>query len=247
MHPRLLGWHWRQQTGGGDGWWYGGLRGPPHAVRRSRMRTDPRTRAQSKKVCVRQVTANFCVRVEDAVRPRGPRARSVCCVSELARAGLSAFPKLSEFRKCLAGGRWRLRLEGIMPSEMRLRGSRSRGGLKGAEYTRSPLRFPSTRLCRCFLDLKTLRNTIPAGTGASEKSHSIPFRHSCPPPGIGRRAFIPISRSRFRHFRRLFWALITIRSSVPAINRPKGRCGQRLPTPNHLFFFRVLGFRVFRV
>ena len=55
------------------------------------------------------------------------------------------------------------------------------------------------------------------------------------PPGIGRRASIPISRSRFRRFRRLFWALITIRSSVPAINRPKGRCGQRLPTPNHPF------------
>ena len=58
-------------------------------------------------------------------------ARSVCCVSELARAGLSAIPKLSELLKCLAGGRWRLRLEGITPSEMRLRGSRSRGGLKG--------------------------------------------------------------------------------------------------------------------
>jgi hypothetical protein len=40
----------------------------------------------------------------------------------LGLAAMSAFPKLSEFRKCRAGGRWRLRLEGIMPSEMRLRG-----------------------------------------------------------------------------------------------------------------------------
>ena len=55
----------RQQTGGGDGWWYGGLRGPPHAVRRSRMRIDPRTRAQRKKTCARHVTATFCVQVED--------------------------------------------------------------------------------------------------------------------------------------------------------------------------------------
>ena len=35
---------WRQQPGDGDGWWcYGGLRGPPHGVRRSRLRIDPQT------------------------------------------------------------------------------------------------------------------------------------------------------------------------------------------------------------
>jgi hypothetical protein len=64
------------------------------------------------------------------------RSRSLpACISELARAAMAAFPKLSEFRKCSAGDRWRLRLGG-MPSEMRLRGSRSRGGLKGARGAR---------------------------------------------------------------------------------------------------------------
>ena len=65
-----------------------------------------------------------------------PKSRGCCSASRglfvAARAGLSAFPKLSEFRKCLAGSRWRLRLEGTMPSEMRLRGSRSQGGLTWA-------------------------------------------------------------------------------------------------------------------
>ena len=69
---------WRQQTGGGDGWWYGGLRGPPHAVRRSTMRIDPRTR-KTQKACARQVTANFCVRVESSILMLFGLARSVCC------------------------------------------------------------------------------------------------------------------------------------------------------------------------
>ena len=57
-------------------------------------------------------------------------ARSVCCVSELARAGLFAFPNLLEFRK-LPWRRQRLSWQVIGPSEMRWSGSRTRGGLKG--------------------------------------------------------------------------------------------------------------------
>ena len=91
------------------------------------MRIDPRTCTQRKKTCARQVTANFCVRVEDAVRPR-----AVCLLRF--RTGTGWLVRISEavgisempcWRQVAAGAR------GSMPWEMDLRGSRARGLLKG--------------------------------------------------------------------------------------------------------------------
>ena len=125
MHPWLSGWHWRQQTGGG--WLYGGLRGPPHGVRRSRMRIDPRTLAQRNKACAREQQT---MRVEDAVRPR-----AVCLLRF--RTGTGWLVRISEAVGSSEMPCWRqvaAAAGGITPSEMRLRGSRSWGGLKRARW-----------------------------------------------------------------------------------------------------------------